>query len=112
MLAGLSRRQDVFPGQRSLQREAMVNRLLDQTFDVAPAHELGHHAGLVVFLANVENGDDVGMEPRRPISCASRWMRVRPASSSPLVLIRAKAMLAGHDAAIVPHQAEQARKGV
>jgi len=33
--------------------------ILYQTFHVTAAHQLGNHIRLVLFLAQVENGDDV-----------------------------------------------------
>ena len=44
-----------------LQGELVVGGLLDEALDVAALHEFADHVGLVVLLAQVEDGDDVGV---------------------------------------------------
>ena len=41
--------------------KAVVCGILDQPLDIAAAHKLGDHVGLVLFLTQIEDSDDVGV---------------------------------------------------
>lgn len=45
--------------ERLLQGKPMALGPLDEPFDIAAAHELGHEIGLAALLTDVVNGDDV-----------------------------------------------------
>ena len=44
-----------------LQGEAVVGSVFNDPFNIAATHEFGDHVRLVLLLAQVEHGDDVGM---------------------------------------------------
>ena len=47
--------------QRPLQRHALLRRLLDHALDVAAGQHRQHHVRLPAFVADVVDGDDVGV---------------------------------------------------
>ena len=73
-----------------LQGESAVVSILDNPLHISAAHRLGDHEWLSLVLAQVEQGDDVGVGARCPMARASRVIRVRETSSRPSVLMRAK----------------------
>ena len=50
--------------QRLVQGEAMVLGLPEQPLQVAARHMLADDVGLAVFIADVEDGDDIGVIPK------------------------------------------------
>ncbi len=51
-----------------LQGQAVVGGILDNPFNVAAAHQLGDHVGLVPLLTKIEHGDDVRVGTEAPHS--------------------------------------------
>ena len=77
-------------GERALQRERSLCSF-QLALDITAFEQLGHDEGSATLLADLEDGDDVGVRTEAPHRLRSRTMRSRPAASSPSVLISAKA---------------------
>ncbi len=71
--------------------DAVLLGLREQILDGAAGAVLADDERRASLIAGIEDGDDVGWSPRRPMACASRRTRTMPSASRPSVLIRAKA---------------------
>ena len=49
-----------------VQSQTVVRSRVNESFDIASAHQLSHHVGLVLFLAQVEHGHDVRVGAQTP----------------------------------------------